>query len=747
MDTKEIERPEQEQSTSIRGRIQSGRGKPNRFKPNRIQQGFQRLLCGLLAIPIVLANVPLAGAWQYLAPQGQNASAVYLEAEAPLCVSGDKAKKAYFQQGHEPRLLEQMTATLNDGKTIVHPYYADQSKGYSGAVGPGDGRHYIVSNSITDTGLVGILSLTNARLGSIQEFLQHPAIQGKGLDTSNFDDWAYFCASQVAVWVALEEAYLPALETPYTLANGTPIHYASSEGLGYTCSDTVKSNRPITPDPTVGDLAYTTLYAAYLMLEYGNTCRTEWDKIGHFPYVGTTFTYSPASETFDPAKKKADWITANGIVNSEYFKEVSYNNDTWLAMPLAVSSATFVRDYKANVSIKTRVNGIITPLDNDIFLRDGEDANNAASFALSLSHMTIDKDNPTKYWVNDNGASYGQSFYLYIRKSRAKQLDTNGDVLHIQLSVNEMQVASYNIHTAYAKNRAIQPLVIADQATQLLSSKWQMTLRGRPTVDLKVHKINKSGEPLEGAAYQFAYKDTLVVEEAVPAVIPAKIVEVATHSKDYDIDVGSSRCEAWVEQVYSKAGAIWFDGRPYPFGDIYCCARHNGDCNRVEDSSLWQMDEIPIGAMVYAGRGYWSSVTCHNGHNAGHVGIYIGDGKVAHSVSSGPKIEPLVNWVGRLSDGGWGYGGADPEQFVFATVEKPIEQNRTVYAEPLPGQPGVYVFHDIPVNRRGTLTETKAPEGYSVMSPIELTTNATNTTPTEVTLMSNSPTPSFVEIP
>lgn len=113
------------------------------------------------------------------------------------------------------------------------------------------------------------------------------------------------------------------------------------------------------------------------------------------------------------------------------------------------------------------------------------------------------------------------------------------------------------------------------------------------------------------------------LQEAVLAVIESGKV---TAKEGY--------CQAWVADIYYKAGTGSRSSR--------CCAAHAGEEWGV--SNDWST--IQVGATVY---GYGSSVY-------GHVGIYIGNGKVAHNVGY-VKIDTLEDWI-KLYDGQcWGWNG------------------------------------------------------------------------------------------
>lgn len=94
-------------------------------------------------------------------------------------------------------------------------------------------------------------------------------------------------------------------------------------------------------------------------------------------------------------------------------------------------------------------------------------------------------------------------------------------------------------------------------------------------------------------------------------------------------------CQAWVSDVY--AAAIGKD-------DSRCCANHAGQAWGASDD--WS--QIQVGATVY---GYNGSSNPY-----GHVGIYIGDGKVAHNIGY-VKVDTLEYWVTRYDGRCWGWNG------------------------------------------------------------------------------------------
>lgn len=119
--------------------------------------------------------------------------------------------------------------------------------------------------------------------------------------------------------------------------------------------------------------------------------------------------------------------------------------------------------------------------------------------------------------------------------------------------------------------------------------------------------------------------------------LQAKVVEVAQNSASYGISAQAGYCQAWVYQVYYKAGAC-------PAGTSVCCAVHAGQKWGV--STDWA--QIQVGATVYG----------YSGSKYGHVGIYIGDGIVAHNVG-GVAFTDLDEWIKTYKGVCWGWNGVD----------------------------------------------------------------------------------------
>ena len=111
-----------------------------------------------------------------------------------------------------------------------------------------------------------------------------------------------------------------------------------------------------------------------------------------------------------------------------------------------------------------------------------------------------------------------------------------------------------------------------------------------------------------------------------------KLVVVATNSESYGISAKSGYCQAWVADVYQAVTGSR--------GSAHCalCA-----AEKWAVSDDWS--KIQVGATVY---GYASNPY-------GHVGIYIGNGKVIHNLSGTVKVQSLESWVKDFKAFAWGW--------------------------------------------------------------------------------------------
>lgn len=152
--------------------------------------------------------------------------------------------------------------------------------------------------------------------------------------------------------------------------------------------------------------------------------------------------------------------------------------------------------------------------------------------------------------------------------------------------------------------------------------------------DIKNGNISGSGEYGEGASSgeKGGFAGTLSGANARQK----RVVLAALSYHDPYHEGFPHMCELWVYTVYRKAGLNYRGS---------CCASHSRDKNATKRG------KIPIGAAIYSGNSYHSTVRCSCGRNAGHVAVYIGNGMVAGSQV--PFKMTLSQWKRFFGYGGW----------------------------------------------------------------------------------------------
>lgn len=108
------------------------------------------------------------------------------------------------------------------------------------------------------------------------------------------------------------------------------------------------------------------------------------------------------------------------------------------------------------------------------------------------------------------------------------------------------------------------------------------------------------------------------------------------------MDVHKSFIVACIASTNDKGVTTYKSKRFSTFtNELRHCALCAADKWAVSDD--WS--KIPVGATIY---GYSSS-------QYGHVGIYIGNGKVIHNLSGTVKVQSLESWVKDFKGFAWGW--------------------------------------------------------------------------------------------
>lgn len=124
-----------------------------------------------------------------------------------------------------------------------------------------------------------------------------------------------------------------------------------------------------------------------------------------------------------------------------------------------------------------------------------------------------------------------------------------------------------------------------------------------------------------------------------------KVVDQASSLEN--LGASGGWCQRWVTQVYNKAL-----GRDI---QTHCCAHSAALSAKNTNTST---DNIIPGAAVFSYRSYGNVVDSECGMDAGHVGIYIGNGKIASCTgrgSTGITICTIDEWKNSWDFSCWGW--------------------------------------------------------------------------------------------
>lgn len=159
----------------------------------------------------------------------------------------------------------------------------------------------------------------------------------------------------------------------------------------------------------------------------------------------------------------------------------------------------------------------------------------------------------------------------------------------------------------------------------------------RPGIPHITKRVDKAKEYLD------ALSSNLSGEDYDSANAKQKKVANLAANNLYGYKLGN--CQGWVRKIYEAAGIC---------NESSCCATSAGLKWVVSKSKTG----IPVGATVYVSKSAVGTKDPVCGREAGHVGIYIGDGKVASNRGgSAPYIETLESFAKNYGKGGWmGWG-------------------------------------------------------------------------------------------
>lgn len=107
---------------------------------------------------------------------------------------------------------------------------------------------------------------------------------------------------------------------------------------------------------------------------------------------------------------------------------------------------------------------------------------------------------------------------------------------------------------------------------------------------------------------------------SIPSAVSSlqqQVAEIAEQDRG-TVSASPGRCAAWVSGVYEAAGVGYPGGNAIDYWHYW------------KDSGSTDLSNIPVGAAVVG-----SGSTSSDGLTYGHVGIYIGNGKIAHNAGKG----------------------------------------------------------------------------------------------------------------
>lgn len=445
-----------------------------------IKEILKRSTAGFLSALTLLTTMPLSGAVDGgimpLAEEDNEASSIVINVGEVYNIADKGVKKAWFQQNGSPRNVWPMFTEASDG-TEIRAYCADHSKGNPGT----SGMPYTVTSRVTDMHVYGVAAQSDARL-TLNQFI---SFAGSPITADNFTPDMYFSASQAAIWCALGDAQIAA-------NNNFGVNYVSSTSLGYRAA-----GKTLSASSTSEAL---TLFAAIKMLQYGNDFYGAWgpNGKGHAPWVGATINYTPGNTEYAPAAQKTGTIDVGGsIVSGGTFAEKQIDGQSYMVLPMAAASATFVRGNQIYVRADNVPSGA--------FLMDSEgnkSYDDGGSQRITLSHVKKNND----LYKNGNDMAYGETFLFCIPKATAEQMDEASTPLETQFFAS-MNVDRYNVYAASTTSSGVQPVIMVEPAVQKVSASVGFAPQGvlPQNVDLKILKTDENGAGLAGCTFQITY--------------------------------------------------------------------------------------------------------------------------------------------------------------------------------------------------------------------------------------------------
>ena len=173
------------------------------------------------------------------------------------------------------------------------------------------------------------------------------------------------------------------------------------------------------------------------------------------PWIGSTINYTPGNTEYTPAVQKSGSVDLpQGIVNSGVFAEKEIDGQTYLVLPMAAASATYVRGNQIFVRADDMPSGA--------FLMDNAGNKSTDDNGSQRLTLTNAKQNNELY-KNGNEMAFGDTFLFCIPKDVAEQMDAQSQKLGTSITVS-MNVDRYNVFAASTNSSYVQPILLVEPA-------------------------------------------------------------------------------------------------------------------------------------------------------------------------------------------------------------------------------------------------------------------------------------------
>ena len=265
------------------------------------------------------------------------------------------------------------------------------------------------------------------------------------------------------------------------------------------------------------------------------------------------------------------------------------------------------------------------------------------------------EDYPSEYIYNDN-VGYGIAQWSFHSRSQglvdfaASNNKHSGDL--------ELQV-DYIIHECSTSYTGVSPTSdFATKETDVLKATWKFHHDYESSADSEEAIRNNRGKDAQGFYKQMTANGGkssggggfLRSCSSTASVRGADLSSCSQAQKDvYNTAMSGQGCAVanyclqYVNDVFAIAG--------HP-ATRYCCAHKS--MNQSNAQKITDPTNIPIGACVFTGES-WGPVICGTcGQDAGHIGIYVGNGEYRENVG-GIRTSKVEDFMRSHSDASWGW--------------------------------------------------------------------------------------------